>query len=141
MRFGPFYSIVLKCWQYVFYVSCKFPMAWSYHHSTFLFLFFWKLRIRYKISILGYSAKFFQQKCTREYFIFCYFNAFSLWGYSLPLFYLFFCIFRWIYTSQGLLLVEKWVLLLTDVGTTLKWDCMFSLVAIIIFSVWWKRWT
>ena len=139
MRFGPFYSILLKCWQYVFYVSCKFPMAWSYHHSTFFF--FWKLRIRYKISILGYSAKFFQQKCTREYFIFCYFNAFSLWGYSLPLFYLFFCIFRWIYTSQGLLLVEKWVLLLTDVGTTLKWDCMFSLVAIIIFSVWWKRWT
>lgn len=108
-----------------------------FHH----FFFFWKWRIRYKISILGYSAKFFQQKCTREYFIFCYFNAFSLWGYSLPLFYLFFCIFRWIYTSQGLLLVEKWVLLLTDVGTTLKWDCMFSLVAIIIFSVWWKRWT
>ena len=96
MRFGPFYSILLKCWQYVFYVSCKFPMAWSYHHSTFFFFFFffWKLRIRYKISILGYSAKFFQQKCTREYFIFCYFNAFSLWGYSLPLFYLFFLYFQ-----------------------------------------------
>lgn len=59
----------------------------------------------------------------------------------LCIFFIFFCIFRWIYTSQGLLLVEKWVLLLTDVGTTLKWDCMFSLVAIIIFSVWWKRWT
>ena len=141
MRFGPFYSIVLKCWQYVFYVSCNFPMPWSYHHSTIFFFLWRKWRIRYKISILGYSAKFFQQKCTREYFIFCYFNAFSLWGYSLPLFYLFICIFRWIYTSQGLLLVEKWVLLLTDVGTTLKWDCMFSLVAIIIFSVWWKRWT
>ena len=61
-----------------------------FHH----FFFFWKWRIRYKISILGYSAKFFQQKSTREYFIFCYFNAFSLWGYSLPLFYFLFLYFQ-----------------------------------------------
>lgn len=36
--------------------------------------------------------------------------------------------------SQDLLLVAKLALLLTKVGITLKWDCMFSLVATTIFS-------
>jgi len=43
-------------------------------------------------------------------------------------------LFRWIYMSQDLSLVEKLALLWIDVETTLKWDFMFSLVAIIIFS-------
>jgi len=55
--------------------------------------------------------------------------------------YLFFKILslRWIYMSQGLLLVAKLAPLLTNVGITLKWDCMFSLAAITIFSDWWRR--
>lgn len=36
--------------------------------------------------------------------------------------------------NHGLSLVVKWVLLLINVETTLKWDCMSSLVAITTFS-------
>lgn len=42
---------------------------------------------------------------------------------------------RWIFMTQGPSLVEKWDLLWTERETTLKWDCMFSLVAIIISFV------
>lgn len=48
--------------------------------------------------------------------------------------------FRSIYMNQELSLVVKWALLLIEVEITLKWDFMFSLVAITIFSVWWRRW-
>lgn len=37
--------------------------------------------------------------------------------------------------NQELSLVVKWALLLIEVEITLKWDFMFSLVAITIFSV------
>jgi len=62
------------------------------------------------------------------------------WGITADVFlfflYVFFKIlsFRSIYMSQGLLLVAKLVPLLTNVGITLKWVCMFSLVATTIFS-------
>lgn len=46
-----------------------------------------------------------------------------------------FGLFRLTYMSQGLSLVEKWALLLIEVGITLKWDCMCSLVVTIIFFV------
>lgn len=37
--------------------------------------------------------------------------------------------------NQGLSLEEKWVHLLTNVETILRWDSTFSLVATIIFFV------
>ncbi|KAF9588514.1 hypothetical protein IFM89_013008 [Coptis chinensis] len=39
-----------------------------------------------------------------------------------------------IFMSQGLLLVEKFVLLLIDMETILRWDFTLSLVATITFS-------
>lgn len=92
MRFGPFYSIILKCWQYAFYVSCNFPMPWSL--PPFHKFFFWKWRIRYKISIWVILLSFFSRNALESILSSAILMLFSLWGYSLHRFYFLFLYFQ-----------------------------------------------